>query len=246
MNDVLAVMQDDWVMMALPFFFGPKPELAADLIGTIDVHSFVMGAQATDPKAPHYDAEASEDEAPPHTVTLTPFWLQRFAVSVRQYQWCVVFGPCSEDEVATGGYFTYSQRSTLDILLSYSAEAERPVTGVTWDGAQTYCEWIGGRLPTEAEWEYAARGGQLQRRYPWGDAKPSCGHAVFGGGAGGQCDVSGPTSATEYRVYGQDRITNIQHMAGNTWEWTADWYAEDAYASARSSIEASRSVSRSY
>ena len=201
-------------------------------IGAINIHSFVMGAQSTDPEAPHYDPEASEDEAPPHEVTLSPFWMQRFAVSVRQYEWCMVFGPCSEEAVATGGYFTYRPRSVIDVLLSYSADAERPVTGVTWEGAKTYCDWIGGRLPTEAEWEFAARGGQLQRRYPWGAEAPTCGHAVFGGGAGGHCDVNGPTSATEYRIYGQDRITNIQHMAGNTWEWTSDWYAEDAYKSA--------------
>jgi formylglycine-generating enzyme required for sulfatase activity len=200
-----------------------------DALGNVDIFTFLMGAQATDPNAAGYDPAASGDESPPHPVSLSPFWLQRFSVSVRQYHWCVVFGPCSEDEVATGGYFTYSPRNAWDALLAHNSEDERPVTGVTWEAARTYCQWIDGRLPTEAEWEYAARGGALQRRFPWGDSDPTCGHAVFGGGAGGRCDVDGPTSASLHRTYGQDRVTNILHQAGNTWEWTADWYAEDYY-----------------
>ena len=204
----------------------PSPEA----IGRVDVHTFLMGAQSDDPEAPGYDPAASDDEAPPHTVTLSPFYMQRFAVSVRQYHWCVVFGPCTSDEVKTGGYFTYQERGPWDAMMAHNAEDERPVTGITWQGASTYCAWIGGRLPTEAEWEYAARGGALQRRFPWGDDAPTCGHAVFGGGTGGRCDVDGPTSASLHRTYGQDRVTNLLHQAGNTWEWTADWYAEDYYA----------------
>ena len=203
----------------------PSPEA----IDTVDVHTFLMGAQADDPEAPGYDPAASEDEAPPHRVTLSPFYMQRFAVSVRQYHWCVVFGPCDAAEVATGGYFTAEERDPWHAILAHRAADERPVTGNTWRGAATYCDWIGGRLPTEAEWEYAARGGALQRRYPWGDEPPTCGHAVFGGGTGGKCDVDGPTSASLHRTYGQDRVTNLLHQAGNTWEWTADWYAEDYY-----------------
>jgi len=202
------------------------PEDAA----TVDLHTFLMGAQADDPNAPGYDPEASEDEAPPHEVTLTPFWIQRFAVSVRQYRWCAVFGPCAEEGVGQGGYYTYTPRDDIGALFSQLARDERPVTGVTWEAAADYCWWIGGRLPTEAEWEFGARGGALQRRYPWGDAEPTCGHAVFDGGAGGRCDVHGPTSAALHPAYGQDRITQLLHQSGNVWEWTADWYDPDYYA----------------
>ena len=201
----------------------------------VDLHTFLMGAQANDPNAPGHDPEASEDEAPPHQVTLSPFWIQRFAVGVRQYRWCTMFGPCTEEAVGSGGYFTYTPSHILDTifrlyLTTMTSTDERPVTGVTWEGARTYCEWIGGRLPTEAEWEYAARGGALQRRYPWGDTEPTCGHAVYDGGTGGRCDVQGPTSAGLHPAYGQDRITQLLHQAGNVWEWTADWYAADYYA----------------
>jgi hypothetical protein len=162
-------------------------------------------------------------------VTLSPFWLQRTTVSVRQFRLCVTFGPCDEAAVATGGYFTYAPAPKMATSTILSAGDERPVTGVTWEGARTYCDWVGGRLPTEAEWEYAARGGPLELRYPWGEDTPTCRHAIFGGGSERICGVTGPASSGSRLTDGHRTHSFILQQAGNVWEWTQDWYAPDYY-----------------
>ncbi|MEZ4265745.1 MAG: SUMF1/EgtB/PvdO family nonheme iron enzyme [Myxococcota bacterium] len=195
---------------------------STDATAGLPLDTFIMGAQADDPEAPFYDEEADEDEGPPHTVRLSPFWMHRHEVSVAQFRWCVRAGACDGDDIAqSGGYFNYG-RPHRDAY---------PANGVNWFGARDYCAWIGGRLPTEAEWEYAARGGRAQRRYPWDPAvEPTCEHAVFGGGTGNRCGIDSTSEIAYYPPLGENRVSWTEHMAGNVWEWTADWYQEDAYA----------------
>lgn len=95
-----------------------------------------------------------------------------------------------------------------------------PVTSVAWEDAAAYCEWVGGRLPTEAEWEYAARGPQ-GFLYPWGDEKGDVRHNSGNVLAGTAPVGSFPDAASPF---------GLQDMAGNVWEWTADWYDPDYYA----------------
>jgi formylglycine-generating enzyme required for sulfatase activity len=95
------------------------------------------------------------------------------------------------------------------------ADAEHPVVNVSWDDARAYCEWIGGRLPTEAEWEYAARGGLNGRLFPWGDEFR------------GEGNAAGTAGADRWRQLARVRTAarngfGLWHMAGNVWEWTAD------------------------
>ncbi|MCB9787109.1 MAG: formylglycine-generating enzyme family protein [Deltaproteobacteria bacterium] len=188
----------------------------------LPVDTFIMGAQASDPEAPMYDPDADTDEAPPHRVRLSPFWMHRHEVSVGQFRWCVLAGACDADDIEqSGGYFNYGRED----------RRWHPANGVSWFGARDYCAWIGGRLPTEAEWEYAARGGKMERRYPWDpDVEPTCRHAVFGGGTQSRCGIESSSEVTYYPGMGENRVSWVEHMAGNVWEWTADWYAEDAYA----------------
>ena len=98
-----------------------------------------------------------------------------------------------------------------------TAEAESlPINCINWFEAEAFCIWDGGRLPTEAEWNYAAAGGKAQRMFPWGSTAPDCSYANFSGCAGTVNRV-GSESTKGDGLYGQS------DLAGNVWEWTQDW-----------------------
>ena len=93
---------------------------------------------------------------------------------------------------------------------------DHPIVNVTWDDAKRYCDWAGGRLPTEAEWEYAARGGKQGKKYPWGDEINQA-HANY--------DSTGTTPVAKY----PQNYWGLYDVSGNVWEWTKDWYDKDYY-----------------
>ncbi|MCB9664999.1 MAG: SUMF1/EgtB/PvdO family nonheme iron enzyme [Alphaproteobacteria bacterium] len=191
--------------------------------------SFLMGAQATDPAAPGYDPEALPDEGPPHRVTVSPTWILRDEVLVSTFSACVDTSVCRKEDVATGGLSTF--RETV------GPTSGVPITSITWEGARRLCWYLGGRLPTEAEWELAARGTD-GRRYPWGDA-PGCGTLVDAGFnpdgtrkaadamREGPCVHEGPVGVRG--LFGESPY-RLRGMAGNVNEWVLDAYAADAYA----------------
>lgn len=174
--------------------------------------SFLMGAQSTTPGAPGFDPEAQEDEGPPREVTIKPFFLQAREVISEHFKTCLRHGACHIEDVAQG----------RDMSLGRNDRDMHSLNGVTWQGAADYCRWLGGRLPTEAEWEFAARG-SANRRYPWGDQTPDCSIAFFrmsGGAAGCGADAP-PTPVTD-----PSAVTGLTfaHLSGGVWEWVSDWY----------------------
>ena len=161
--------------------------------------SFVMGQ----------DEVETSDHSPAHTVTVDPFWIFQVEVTNRMYRACVELGVCTEP--------------TQSPWYADPEFENAPVSGVNWDQAKGYCEWIGGRLPTEAEWELAARGTDA-RLYPWGEDEPTCDLLNFLGCLEpSEPDAVGsyPLGASPYKV---------ADMAGNISEWVSDWYAEGYYA----------------
>jgi eukaryotic-like serine/threonine-protein kinase len=164
------------------------------------------------------DSQADDNELPQHTVYLDSYWIDQTEVTNAMYARCVSAGSCT-----TPG--STSSNSHLNYYGS-SQYANYPVVNVNWNQARAYCQWAGRRLPTEAEWEKAARGTD-GRIYPWGNQTPDATMANYKNNVGDKSKVgSYPTGASPYG--GLD-------MAGNVWEWVADWYSDTYYRSSPSS-----------
>jgi formylglycine-generating enzyme required for sulfatase activity len=163
-----------------------------------------------------------EDEQPVHTVTLDAFYIDQYEVTNSQYAICVDAGVC---DLGTAPYevTSYSRANYYG-----SAEyADYPVIWVSWYDAQQYCGWRGMRLPTEAEWEKAARGGLEGVDYPWGDEAPLCEAGAENGAKfddDGACDDTDTEQVGSYSPNGY----GLYDMAGNVWEWVNDFY-DDVY-----------------
>jgi len=157
------------------------------------------------------------NEQPQHWVGLPEYQIGKYEVTNRQYAQCVKAGFCQ----------------LISSLGNTEADkALHPLVNVNWDDAKKFCEWVGGRLPTEAEWEKAASWDdktKTKRIYPWGETI-DCSHANYSGHNG--C-VRDTTSVGSYESgkspYG------LYDMAGNVFEWVNDWYSETYYQSSPSS-----------
>lgn len=163
------------------------------------------------------------DERPAHSVTLPDFLIDRLPVTNRRY---AAFLNAAGPLTAQGGRRYDSDDGDARIHRvngRWQVDAgyeEHPVMEVPWIGARDYCQWAGAHLPSEAEWEKAARGSD-RRRYPWGDAAPDATRARFAAGWNDTRPVSAhPAGASPYGVL---------DMAGNAWEWVSSAYRPYPY-----------------
>ncbi len=182
----------------------PLPALLVDASGAqlalIPAGSFEMGSDT-----------GFDDEQPVHTVFLDDFYIDTYEVTNELYAACVDEGACPERNASE---------------LRDSSFAQHPVQSVTWYDAQTYCEWRAAKLPTEAQWEKAARGGLTGLDHPWGNEAPICTVGALNGAQFGSCNgQTVPVGSFSSNGYG------LFDMAGNVWEWVADWYDESYYGS---------------
>ena len=157
--------------------------------------------------------KGDEDERPERTVVVKAFAIDRTEVTRARYGACVAARRCKPVPPAAAG--------------AADDDPELPVTGVSWADAQAYCRFAGGRLPTEIEWEKAARGAD-GREYPWGDDL-DCARANWGNFDGeGPCAGKNPGHPVRVGSYPTGASAyGVLDLGGNVWEWVADKYDDD-------------------
>jgi formylglycine-generating enzyme required for sulfatase activity len=177
----------------------PPPDIKD--MALVPAGPFTMGA----------DRGGQPDERPAHLVSLPAYYLDLTEVTNADYEPCIHAGVCAppDPRSAEQNHFGHDTRFRAP---------RRPVSSISWESARGYCAWVGKRLPTEAEWEKAARGSD-GRRFPWGQEPPSADRAVFGVGV----TVEVGTHPRGDGPYGH------HDLAGNVWEWVEDAYDPYAY-----------------
>ena len=151
---------------------------------------------------------------PVHAVELNAFYMDVYEVTVGQFR----------EFVNQSGY---NYGGNWNDVAKYSPGDEYPMEFVTWNDVNAYAKWVGKRLPTEVEWEYAARGGLVGKRYTWGDDQSLARDYANYGGTDGKDEwdeSTSPVGSFAPNGYG------LYDMAGNVWEWCADWYGENYYS----------------
>ena len=195
---------------------------------------FLMGQETWPPELPQdmaqipdgcFDmgdafSEGDLDELPVHNVCISAFAMDVYEVTNADYAECVADDACTAPR--------YSSSASRTLYYGNPAYDDYPVIYVDWNQAADYCAWAGKRLPTEAEWEYAARGWLPGKRYPWGDAISGSNANYWDSGDPEDNDTNAVGS---YLVNGY----GLHDMAGNVWEWVNDWYQSDYYSVSPSS-----------
>ena len=218
--------------VALPMPPPPPPSRCPEGMVLVENAMFNMGAAA--------GQSGDRQETPAHRVTLSPYCIDRTEVSAHRYRECVASGQCTATGSVNVSTIPAAQVPAWNQLCTGNRpdRADHPINCVDWGQASAYCRSVGGRLPTEAEWEFAARGAET-RTYPWGEAAPSAERvnacdadclaqlgraglpppaASFPGS-----DLQGATAPVGAFTPGASQL-GVLDMAGNVMEWTGDWF----------------------
>ena len=181
-------------------------------------------------------SEHGGDELPVHTVYLDAFYIDRYEVTNSQY--AAFLNSYGKNTDGSGNELLDDADCVIEqsgnTYIAKSGYEDHPVFEVSWYGANAYAEFHGKRLPTEAEWEKAARGGLVGKRYPWGNDNPD----------GTQCNFADVNTNIDWSDKSADdgysqtapvgsffaNGYGLYDMAGNVWEWCADWYDSGYYA----------------
>ncbi len=179
------------------------------VFNTIPGGKFTMGTDTGE--------KGFEDAKPIHEVAIKTFDMSKTAVTVEQYAECVIKGACTEP--GTGDYCNWGK----------PGRQLHPVNCVNWDQAQAYAKFKGARLPSEAEFEYAATSGGKNQKYPWGDDEPTCDKAVMYGNDGFGCGKNSTMPVCSKPA--GNTAQGLCDMVGNVWQWMQDKY-QDSYKGA--------------
>ncbi len=178
------------------------------LMALVPAGEFQMGSQT-----------GKLDERPVHTVYLDAFYIDVFLATNQLYVRCVQAGACS--------LLDFQKSSTHESYYGNPAYDNYPVMRVSWAQAQAFCAWRDAGLPTEAQWEKAARGGLAGQDYPWGNELPVCRLGAANGAQYAACRPDDTIAVGSFAPNGY----GLYDMAGNAWEWVTDWYSATYYAS---------------
>jgi len=188
-----------------------KAEATGNMV-LIPAGKFMMGCNEEE------DSDCGDDEEPYHDVYLDAYLIDKREVTAGDYMECVEDGPCDRLETT----------SKCNNPKYYRDRNDHPINCVDWYAAQAYCQWKGQRLPTEAEWEKAARGTD-GRKYPWGNDWAGCHRAIMRAFGDDGCGFF--TTSPVCTKSAGNTPNGICDMAGNVWEWVSDWYSAEVYDS---------------
>ena len=201
-----------------PVVSGPVGGTSAGQAGLVWVRipggSFRMGSESV-----------SKNAEPVHLVRVAGFYLSMSEVTVGQYAACVRVGACNESHADDGTCWVpgpIGKAWKRDTLPGKFRGNDQPAVCIHWEQAKDFCKWAGGRLPSEAEWEFAARSGGKGWKYPWGNEEATCGRAVMDSGGGG-CGKNRTWPVCSKPAGNSEQ--GVCDLAGNVSEWVEDcWH----------------------
>ncbi len=203
---------------SINFYFTPEISLEENLI-FVQGGTFQMGSN-------EYD-----DEKPVHSVTVNDFYIGKYEVTVAEFNAFINATGHKTDAEKNGYSWIWTGKWEKQNGVTWkcdvkgktrpSSEYSHPVIHVSWNDANAYCKWKGGRLPTEAEWEYAARGGNKSNNYTYSGSNNIGTVAWYNNNSGSKTHKVGTKQPNELGIY---------DMSGNVWEWCLDWYDSDYYS----------------